>query len=467
MSIQSADLARLLLATTLLVVLAHLVGGAFSLMRQPRVIGEILGGLLLGPTVLGALWPYSQAALFPSSGVVASGLGIFSELGLLLLMFLSGQEALTYRSPGGKRAVTAVTVTGLALPLAIGLGLAQLVNAADFSGPNGNSVTFALVFGIGIAVTSIPVISRIMLDLGILGTRFAKVVLSVAVLEDVVLYVALAVLLGLAKAKSSSTYGLWSLFHNHSATATTVYYVLASLAFLGVFMLAGRPLFAALSRSRFNPIERRSPVAFRLTYMLVLVVGCVFLGINPIFGAVLAGASTASADNTETEPVRRADLDRAWDSIKRFSLALFIPLYFAGVGVQLDLLHHFTVLFFLVFLVLACAVKSASVWLGARLAGESARASTHFAIALNARGGPGIVLATVTLAAGVINKDFFTVLVLLSVVTSELAGLWLQHVFMPELTSGRSGERHHVDATATGGREPVHRTGSGPDAGTP
>lgn len=438
MSLQSTDLAYLLLAVALLLVAAHVVGRLFEMLRQPAVIGEILGGLLLGPTVLGLVAPHAQAVLFPSKGAVNSGLGVLSELGLLLLMFLSGREALAYRDGGKKnRTIAAVAVSGLAIPFLVGLAAVQFVDYAGFTGPNGNKASFALVFGVGIAVTSIPVISRIMLDLGILRTGFARVTLAVALLEDLALYVALAVILGLVQSKSGTTFGLWSLFHNNSVGASSSYYVVASLVFFAVFLPAGRPLFAWLSRSRFNMIERRSPTAFRLVYLVGLALLCVLLGINPIFGAVLAGVGAAGADQRETDESRRPDIDRAWAAIRRFSLALFIPLYFATVGLELDLVHHFAVLFFLAFLVLACATKSASVWAGARLAGERPRAALHLAVALNARGGPGIVLATVTLAAGVINENFFTILVMLSIVTSEIAGVWLQHTFVPELAAQR------------------------------
>ncbi|RSM83178.1 hypothetical protein DMH04_23870 [Kibdelosporangium aridum] len=168
-------------------------------------------------------------------------------------------------------------------------------------------------------------------------------------------------------------------------------------------------------------------------FLLGIVLICVLLGINPIFGAVLAGVATARADGDERDSLRRHEIDLAWDVIKKFSLALFIPLYFATVGLQLDLVHHFAIPLFLGFLTFASVTKTASVWLGARLAGESNRLACHLAAALNARGGPGIVLATVTLSAGVINKNFFTILVLLSILTSQFSGLWLQHAFLSEL----------------------------------
>ncbi|MBN6038808.1 cation:proton antiporter [Amycolatopsis sp. 195334CR] len=441
MSLQPADLARLLVAVTLLLVFAHAAGRLFAILRQPPVIGEILGGLLLGPTVLGLLAPQAQERLFPPDGPVAVGIGVLTQFGLLLLMFLAGREVPAFRGAGRNRAVVAMAVAGLAIPFAVGLGAVRLVDHTAFSGPNGSPTTFALVFGIGIAVTSIPVISRIMIDLDIMRTHFARIVLSVALLEDIVLYVALAAVLGMAQAGSGAEFGLAALFDG-GAGQSSAYHFAASFLFFAVFMLLGRPIFDRLSHSRFNFIERRSATAFRLIFLLALVLVCVFLGVNPIFGAVLAGVASAAADSRDTDEEHRLETERAWDALKKVSLALFIPLYFAGVGLQLDLVHHFSVWFFFAFLLLACLVKSASVWLGARLAGESKRASVDFAVALNARGGPGIVLATVTLSAGVINEDFFTILVVLSIVTSQIAGSWLQHAFRAEPATTPAGGRH-------------------------
>ncbi|GHF54703.1 Kef-type K+ transport system membrane component KefB [Amycolatopsis bartoniae] len=458
MSIPSGELARLLVAIAVLLVVAHAAGRVFAVLRQPPVIGEILGGLLLGPSVLGLIAPDAAKGLFPASGVTPVGLGVLAELGLLMLMFLSGREVLGARTATRRRTVAAVAVSGLVIPLGAGLASTRLVDLTAFSGPHGTELTVALVFGIGVAVTSIPVISRIMLDLDLLGTRFARIVLSVALLEDVVLYVALAVILGLAQGSAGSVFGLWSLTGETGTGLTTAYYVVASLVFFAVFMPLGRPLFGLFARSRFNFLERRSPTAFRLTFLLALVLVCVFLGINPIFGAVLAGFAAAGADAAEEDSVRRAEADRAWDALKKVSMALFVPLYFAGVGLQLDLVHHLSIGFFVAYLLLACGTKSASVWLGARLAGERPRVATDLAVALNARGGPGIVLATVTRSAGVIGEDLFTVLVVLSIVTSQIAGLWLQHAGVGAAETEPSGG---------GNVELVRGKGPGPDAGAP
>ena len=121
-------------------------------------------------------------------------------------------------------------------------------------------------------------------------------------------------------------------------------------------------------------------------------------------------------------------------AIRNFSFAFFIPVYFAIVGLRLNLLRDFDPIFFVGFLAFACAIKSASVYAGARLAGELRSSARNLAVAMNARGGPGIVLASVAYDARIINEHFYASLVMLAIVTSLLAGAWLQRV----IESGRS-----------------------------
>lgn len=442
MTLTAHQVAHLLTALTVMVLAAHAFGAAFAKLRQPAVIGEILAGLVLGPTLLGVVAAPFAAALFPSTGVTAAVLGALAELGLLLLMFVTGGEVKVLAAPRERRAVFAVATTGLVVPFAVGALVVQALDYGDFSGPNGSPVTFALVFSIAVAVTSIPVISRIMLDLGILDTSFARIVLSVAALEDVVLYVVLAVVLSIARAAGGEEYGLWALLGVESAAWSMVYHVLVTLGLFAAFLIWGGRVVRRLLYSRMNLVERRSPVAFRLALLLAAVLVCVVLGINPIFGALLAGMTVRRADllaatdpaggtgepGTAAHPGAQHGAERAqraWEAIYQFSLAFFIPVYFVTVGLKLDLVRNFDPVFFLWFLALGCGVKAASIWVGARLAAQPAGRAADLAVALNARGGPGIVLATVTLEAGVINESFFTSIVLLSMLTSQLAGFWL------------------------------------------
>jgi Kef-type K+ transport system membrane component KefB len=445
MSLSTSDVAHLLISLAVLLLVAHACGSLFAAVRQPRVIGEIAGGLLLGPTVLGALAPDVQSWLFPSQGAAADATKIAYELGLLLLMFCTGTQIRAAFGREERRPVTSISLAGLALPFAAGLLFLRLIDQRSLWGPSADATSFALVFAIAIAVTSIPVISRIMHDLGILHTTFARIVLGVAVVEDVVLYVVLAIAVGLASS-GADAFGLPAALGLAPGTATdAVYHVAATVGVLWFFLVPVRRLYPRLASSRWNGLHRRGPVAHQLVFMLGATIACLALGVEAFFGALLAGVAVGASSG----PARDTS------AIESFSFAFFIPLYFALVGLQLDLRHGFDVRFFLGFLLFACAAKGLSVYAGARLAGETPGASRNLAVAMNARGGPGIVLASVALAAGVVSESFYAVLVMLAIVTSLAAGSWLERVPRDRLLE-RPGDRR---ATGGSGARATGRSG--------
>ncbi len=421
MALSSEELAQLLASLALIMVSAHVFGQLFTRLRQPRVIGEIVGGLVLGPTLLLRLFPGTLGWVFPTSGPIPAVLGAVYQLGLLLLMYCSGTEMRSLFGRGDRKTVVAITVGGILVPFLAGLLLVSVIGTGSLQGAGANHGAFVLVFGIAIAVTSIPVISKILFDLGIIGTSFARVVLAAAVVEDVVLYVALAVALGLAQTSHVGLFGVPALLHlAPDSAANVVYHVLAEVGFLVLALVGGPRLFRWTLTFRYNLLMRSNAIAFELAFMLVLSVACVVLGVIPLFGAFVAGI-IAGTSSTESAIQAR-------EGIKRFSFAFFVPIYFALVGLQLDLVRAFDVRFFVAFLVFATTVKAGSVYASARLAGETHAAGVNLAIAMNARGGPGIVLASVAFDARIVSRSFFTCLVMLAVVTSMFAGAWLERV---------------------------------------
>ena len=419
-SLATADLAHTLIALAAILLCAHGMGSLFVRFRQPRAIGEILGGLLLGATVLGWLWPSAQSWVFPTDGSTPVILGAIYQLGLLLLLFIAGSELRTVFHRGERRTVAMVFAAGMCLPFIAGLGISQVIDQKSLWGPSGNTTSFVLVFSIALAITSIPVISRIMHDIGILDTAFARVVLGVAVLEDLVLYVVLAVAIGYAGGVGSTLFGLPSaLGITGGSNQDLIYHVLMTLAFLAVFLVAGPPAYRWIGNLEMNVIQRATPIAHQLTFMILATAAALMLGLEAFFGAFVAGIVVAA---TETKP------SQATLAIRSFSLAFFIPVYFAGIGLGLDLIHNFDVVFFVWFLLAACLIKAASVYVGARAAGEDNFSSLNLSVAMNARGGPGIVVASTAFAAGIIDSNFFAVLVLLAILTSLAAGAWLERV---------------------------------------
>jgi len=281
---------------------------------------------------------------------------------------------------------------------------ASLLPLRSFMGSSGNRTSLILVMSIGVAVTSIPVISRIFLDLNIMQTRFARLVLGVAVLEDIVLWAVLAVATSLGSASD--------LPHKKIAAhvAVTLLYFIVGLS------IAPRAT-KRISKSRFNRFASASPVSYTLLIAFAYVAAAGLMEVNLIFAAFLAGFA-----------VSRKRLGQGLETITRFSFALFIPLYFALVGYNLVFGKDFSWPMLLGFLGGGCLVKLASVALGARLAGFRGLDVLNLAVATNARGGPGIVLASVAYEVGIISPAFYTTLVLVAMLTSQAAGSWLEFV---------------------------------------
>lgn len=420
-SFADEDLARLLVALALLLIFAHGFGALFARFRQPPAVGEIVGGILLGPSCLLVISPSIQHWLFPSSGDSATALGAVYQLGLLLLMFAAGCEMRRVLQRDALKTVILVSGFGLMIPFAAGLGLVAALGSHHFLGTAHDSAALVLVFGMAVAVTSIPVISRIMHDLGLLPTRFARIVLSAAVVEDVVLYVVLAVAVGLVQTAKTESFGLAAALHLKGIPANGVYHTLIAVVFLTLALLFGGRIYGSLSSTKLNLLPRRSPLSFQFLWMLLLSAAALALGLVPLYGAFVAGVAVGVNDGT-------GSLGRDRNALAGFSFGFFVPVYFALIGIQLDLIHHFDPLFFIGFLAFACIVKAASVYTGARLSGEKPFVASSLAVAMNARGGPGIVLASTAYAAGIINESFFVSLVMLSVVTSLFAGGFLDRV---------------------------------------
>lgn len=420
MSLTPADLGQVTLALAVLLAVAHGTGFLFARFRQPRVIGEILGGVLLGPGVLGAVAPHAHAVVFPTDGPTPAVLGAVYQLGLLLLMFCAGVHVRANFSRQESRAIGYVSASGLTFPLLAGAILVQFIDQTKLAGPSYTPSSFMLIFSIAIAVTSIPVISRIMLDLGVLETPFARIVLGAAVVEDTILYVMLAIALALALQPGHANAGLPSFLGVSPATHwSAAYHIAVTVSFFSVSWALGPRLYGWTERLKLNVVPRGNPLGYQLVFLLCVTWLCVFFGIAPVLGAFVAGIIVGTAAQGSARPR---------DTISGFAFAFFVPAYFAIVGLKLDLLGNFDFLFACGFLLFACLTKAASVYLGARLARESAGASWNFAIAMNARGGPGIVLASVAYDGGIINESFYATLVVLAVVTSLAAGSWLEYV---------------------------------------
>ena len=400
----NADLTSVLFLLLLLVGLAQVLGYVATRLRQPKVVGEILAGIVLGPALLGR---FPAAARLMTSAQHGDILNFIYWLGLLLLMFLSGAETRQLFSRDERREVACLGLVGPGIPFLLALGLGPWLIRPSLAGPNGNRLSLVIVLAVAAAVTSVPVVSKIFADLKILHTRFARLVLGVAVLEDIVLWLALAMATALA--------GKAALDPGHLAR-----HLLTTVAFFALGLTVLPRAIKRINKSRFNVFAKHSPVGYALAVLLGYCVVAGALDVSLVFAAFLAGFAVVHR--------KRRLFAEALEAIGQVSFAFFIPAYFAIVGLKLDLVRGFALTMLAAFLAGSCAVKVLSAALGARLAGFRGLDLLNLAITTNARGGPGIVLASVAFDAGIISATFYTTLVLAAVLTSQLAGAWLEYV---------------------------------------
>lgn len=403
-SLDTIEISRFFLATLLLLGSANLFGYLFYRLKMPKTIGEIVGGLLLGPTVFGYFFPSWYNTIFLAQGKL---LALVYWFGLILLMFSSGFEVQRAFNKDDKKAVTVITLLSTIIPFVAAWFLIDWINVAPLLGTHANMMALKLIVASSVAVTSIPVISKIFFELGIIQTRFAKIILGIATIHDIILWVFVTIATSLV-----------------SSTVVTplamVRYVLITLCFFGFALFIIPHILDFLRRHPIRLVPATYEAGFIVFALLFFVVAASYLNVNLVFGAFLAGVVIGYIRNALFKQIR--------ENIKDVSFAFFVPLYFAIVGIKLDLVHHFDLGLFVLFFVVATILQTISVLAAARWLKYSWLSSFNLAVAMNARGGPGIVIATIAFEGGIISETFFVTLVLLAIVTSLLAGTWLRQV---------------------------------------
>jgi Kef-type K+ transport system membrane component KefB len=416
------DLGQLALAMMLLIAGAHLLGQLFARLRQPKVIGEILAGVLLGPSILGQFAPGVMADIFGAGqdDPKSVGLSFLYNLGLLLLMFVSGSSVRHVLGGENKRPTLILFAVGTTTPFLVALACMPFLPLDRFMGTADSRWALILIFAVSCAVTSIPVITKIFADLGILHTRFASLMLGSAVLEDIALWGVATVATALVAANASGG-DLTREIATH--IAWNVGFVVAAMTFMPKVL-------RWLGHARWNTLAQKSPVTWVMTVMLGYVAFAAAYDVNIAFAAFLAGFGIVGGMKSSERHTYRLALD----SISAMSAGVFVPLYFAVIGFRLDFTKTFNPWMLLAFLVGSSLVKIACLAMASRLAGFRGTPVFNLAVTSNARGGPGIVLASVAFDAGIINAAFFTTLVLTAVLTSQACGFWLDR----QLRAGKS-----------------------------
>lgn len=404
MSLSSNEISIMFLSLFLLLLFSFFGGKLFEKIKAPKVVGEIVGGMILGGSCIGFFFPEIYNSIFNSFSEQGKVLNIFYQLGLVFLMFSSGFNTSININKKNAKNYFLLFFGATIIPMLLGLIFTNMFSSS-FIGSADNNVAFTLVFIISVAITSIPVISKIFFDIGMMNTNFSNMVLTVSTLQDLVLWILLNMAISLAET------GKFTLSSFLLTTALTI----GLLVFVkGVEYI--------VKKKKISIKNNILSISFLVTFILIFVLSK--LNINIMYSAFVAGYLIKSLLPKGSKEI---------DKIKDFSFNLFVPIYFALVGIQLDVIHNFSLLRFIIFYVIAFGLEFIGVVVTLYFTKLKKRSIFNLGITMNARGGPGIVLATTAYAYNIINLEFFTVLILTTMLSSTMAGYWLRNEFNKDL----------------------------------
>jgi Kef-type K+ transport system membrane component KefB len=395
--------ARFFLAAVVVLVVCRLVTMVMRRIGQPPVIGEMVAGVLLGPSLLGLVLPGVQDALFPDS--VRPMLYVVSHIGLVAFMFEVGHEFKSRRVRGVGRAAGMISAAGVTAPLLLGMVLVFTIG--NHSGVLASGIPLwvsALFVGVTLAITAFPMLARIISERGLTKTRYGSLSMACGALDDGVAWVLLAVVVAAATGDPS---------HIVMTAGGSVLFVLF-LAFVG------RPVLAwVFNRKPALPVEQ---------LVLVSAIGLFAaawytdtIGLYSVFGGFCLGFVFPSG------PVA----DRVVGMISPVTKTVFLPLFFAysGLNTQFGLLVSPTLLLLsLAFIVAAIAGKFGGCLAAARLAGERRDVAVRVGVLMNARGLMQLIALNVGLQQGIATPALFSALVLVAMVTTIMTSPWLSYL---------------------------------------
>jgi Kef-type K+ transport system membrane component KefB len=397
--LQAHDLAALLFAVATMLVMSRIASEIGKKIGLPMVMGELLIGVILGPTVFGAMAPEFYPTIFPfgTNPAFTLALDAIVSLAAVLLLFVTGLELrLGLFLYHGKTAIS-TGIGSMLLPFASGFALAWYRPqwfTVDSGG--GSHLLFALFLGTAMAISALPVIARILLDMKLLKTEIGTVIIAAAVFNDLVGWIFFSFILSLAGENSGGA----SVGGN-----------LAAIIIFATFML----VFGRYGINRLLPWVQSSlswpggVLALSLGLCLFSAAFTEFLHIHAILGAFIAGLTIGDSAHLR---------EQAREIMHQFVTNFFAPLFFVSIGLKVDFLEHFDVSVVGLMLLLAFIGKVIGAGLGARFGGMSSRHSLAVGFGLNARGAMEIILGSLAYEAGLINHVVFVALIIVALVTS-------------------------------------------------
>src|SRR3954463_14523139 len=383
----------------LLIVVGRLLGEGMLRIRQPAVMGQLIAGLLLGPSVLGALWPEAEHFLFPKIPEQKAMLDGLAQFGILLLLLLAGMETELALVRGVRRAAISASLAGIALPFACGMMLGHFLPDALLPDPNKRLIT-SLFLGTALSISSVKIVASVVRDMGFMRRNVGQVILASAIVDDTIGWIITATTVGIGGQENFS----WlAILGNVGGT----------LLFLAFSFTIGRRLVFKVIQFSNDHFRGEAPVvAAILVVMGMFALITQLIGVHTVLGAFVAGILVGES------PILTEEIDRQFRGLVA---GLFMPVFFGLAGLSADLTvlkDPELALLTLGLIAIASFGKAAGAFTGGWFGGLTVRESTALAMGMNARGSTEVIVATIGLSIGVLSHNLFTMIVAMAVITT-------------------------------------------------
>jgi len=395
------DTMLVLLDLGILLGLSRFLGEIARRYRQSMVVGEILAGIILGPTVFGHLAPELQRLIFPMRESTLTALGGLTTVAVVLLLLVAGIEINLSSVWKQGRTALLVSVMGIALPFALGYGAARII--PGFLGYDSSSdiLTFSLFFGTALSISALPVIAKTLMDLNLLKSDMGMLVIASAAFNDLIGWIIFTVVLSLMGAGA---------IHGHDVRETIVFTVIFIAFVFTVMRTAFNRILPWLERKTVWP---GGLLGFVFSFTMIGAAVTQWIGVHAVFGAFLVGVAMGDSEHLT---------ERTRDVIDQFTMNIFAPLFFAFIGLQIDFASNFHAPLVVTVFLLACSGKILGCFAGAYWGGLSTREAAAVGFGMNSRGAMEIILGLLALEAGVINEQLFVALVIMALGTTMISG---------------------------------------------
>lgn len=393
------DLVVLLIGMASMLILSRIASELARSVKFPVVMGEIIIGIILGPTILGNFAPEVSAYMFPVSGNATIALNGITMVAVIMMLFVAGMEVqLPVVLKQGKAAVLTSTLS-MIIPFALGFVTAWYY-PQWFGITNEFKLLFALFFGTALSISALPVIARILIDMGLFKTKIGMIIIASAMFNDLLGWLIFSFILSSMDTTNSG----------NEFTYTIVYII-----GFGLFMLTiGRKILDKIMPWMQQKLSWPGGVlSISLGICFLSAAFTESIGIHAILGAFIAGIAIGDSVHLK---------EKAREIIYQFVTNIFAPLFFVSIGLKVNFIENFNGSLVLLVLVVAYVGKVSGASLGAHFGGFNRKESLAIGFGMNARGAMEIILGTLALQAGLINETVFVALVIMALVTSLTSG---------------------------------------------